>query len=161
MHTRTVPELPSQRQRLITRIQEATALSPLLKQAVLQMASTLPDDTRLCHGDFHPANVLMTAPGPVIIDWPDATSGHPLADVARTSLLLRVSGIQPGTPRRWLLAVGRRWLHRRYLSHYFRQSPEARAQLTAWQPVIAAARLHEGIPEEYERLLAIVTAGVA
>jgi aminoglycoside phosphotransferase (APT) family kinase protein len=161
LHTYTIPALPSQRHSLTTRIQAATSLSPLLKEAVLHMVSTLPDDARLCHGDFHPGNVLMTVPGPVIIDWPDATSGNPMADVARTSLLLRVSEIPPGTPRRWILASGRRWLHQRYLAHYFRQCPGMRAQLIAWQPVIAAARLAEGLPAERERLLAMVKASVS
>lgn len=49
--------------------------------------------------DFHPDNVLLAARGPVIIDWPDATRGQPLADVARTSLLLRLGGLPPGWPR--------------------------------------------------------------
>lgn len=34
------------------------------------------------HGDFNRANVLVTAAGPVIIDWSDAAFGHPLLDMA-------------------------------------------------------------------------------
>jgi hypothetical protein len=32
--------------------------------------------------------MLITDKGPIIIDWMNATCSHPLADVARSSLLL-------------------------------------------------------------------------
>src|ERR1044071_5794670 len=43
---------------------------------------------RLCHGDMHPSNVILAPDGPMIVDWFDASRGEPVADVARTCLLL-------------------------------------------------------------------------
>jgi aminoglycoside phosphotransferase (APT) family kinase protein len=43
---------------------------------------------RLVHLDLHPLNVIMTARGPVGIDWTNAASGDPLLDVALTYVLL-------------------------------------------------------------------------
>lgn len=40
------------------------------------------------HGDLHPGNVLLTATGPVVIDWEGAGVGAADADVATTWLLL-------------------------------------------------------------------------
>ena len=40
------------------------------------------------HGDLHPGNVLLTANGPVVIDWEGAGVGAADADVATTWLLL-------------------------------------------------------------------------
>lgn len=40
------------------------------------------------HGDLHPGNVLLTATGPVVIDWEGAGVGASDADVATTWLLL-------------------------------------------------------------------------
>ena len=40
------------------------------------------------HGDLHPGNVLLTANGPVVIDWEGAGVGAADADAATTWLLL-------------------------------------------------------------------------
>jgi len=127
-----------------------------LKEQALEALERLPDGDALCHGDFHPDNILMSPRGPVIIDWPDATSGHPLADVARSSLLMRVGGLPPGTARRWLVESMRALFHAVYVRRYFGLRPGAREQLAAWQLPVAAARLSEDIPEERERVLALV-----
>jgi hypothetical protein len=76
----------------------------------LRILDTLPAGDRLCHGDFHPGNAVVTGDGTSIIDWPAATRGVPAADFARTMLLLRHADPLPGTPLvfRTLLSVGRR-----------------------------------------------------
>jgi aminoglycoside phosphotransferase (APT) family kinase protein len=43
---------------------------------------------RLVHFDLHPLNVLLSAGGPVVIDWSNATRGEGLSDVAVTYVLL-------------------------------------------------------------------------
>jgi aminoglycoside phosphotransferase (APT) family kinase protein len=48
---------------------------------------TLPAITEgdfLLHLDLHPANVILAAPGPVVIDWTNARCGDPTFDVAYT-----------------------------------------------------------------------------
>lgn len=156
MHSRKAPGLPSQRQQLEHKIQAASPLPPELKDAALQALARLPSASAVCHGDFHPDNVMLTARGPVIIDWPDATRGHPLADVARTSLLLRLGGLPPGAARRWLVQALRASFHAAYLRRYFQLRPGSRELLAAWQVPVAAARLEEGIGEEEERLVELV-----
>ena len=47
---------------------------------------TLPGD-RLLHVDLHVINVIRTADGPVLIDWTNARSGPPEADLAMTWIL--------------------------------------------------------------------------
>lgn len=39
---------------------------------------------RLLHLDLHPENVLLSARGPVVIDWTNAQAGEPALDVALT-----------------------------------------------------------------------------
>jgi uncharacterized protein (TIGR02172 family) len=162
MHAYSLPQLPSQKQRLERKIRAAKGLSVTMQDAALLALQTMPDGDALCHGDFHPDNILVTARGPIIIDWSEATRGNPLADVARTSLLLSLGAPPPGTPAsaRWLLEAGRHWVHKAYLKRYFQRRPDDRQPLTEWEPVIAAARLSEQIPEEEERLLALVRAGL-
>src|SRR5262249_38087316 len=74
-------ELPAQRDWLANSI-DAAGLSEADRRAARSRLSELPDGSTLCHGDFHPANVLITPRGPVVIDWDTATRGHPLGDVA-------------------------------------------------------------------------------
>ena len=155
MHSRKITDIPSQRQRLIEKIQHARPLSPDLKQAALAALEKLPDGDRLCHGDFHPDNVMMSPSGAVIIDWIDATRGNPLADVARSQLLLGKSALPPDMTLGWLIQIIRRRYLRLYLERYSQLNPIDQDQLGAWFPVIAAARLSEDIRGEEARLLQI------
>jgi serine/threonine protein kinase len=57
---------------------------------VIPAPEWLPDagGDRLVHLDLHPMNVMITASGPIVIDWPNAARGEPLLDVALTFVLL-------------------------------------------------------------------------
>ena len=46
---------------------------------------------RVMHLDLHPANVMLTSRGPVVIDWPNASAGPGGADVAMAYLILASS----------------------------------------------------------------------
>jgi len=142
----TVTGLPSQRQRLDGKIRRAEGLRPELRAAALEVLAAMPQGTRLCHGDFHFDNVLVTAKGPVVIDWIDATLGRPLADVARSSVIL-LGILIPGSGATWMERVMVRWHHRIYLRHYFRLRPGGEEEYRAWRPIVAAARMSEGIAE--------------
>jgi Ser/Thr protein kinase RdoA (MazF antagonist) len=163
MHTRRNPELPSQKERLIAKIEGADPLPKYLKDKALTTLANLPTDDKLCHGDFHPDNVLMTTEGPIVIDWVDATRGHPMADVARTSLLLSTGALPPETPRpiRWLISGMRHLFHKTYLKRYLQLTPFHRQEIEAWQPLIAAARLSENIDAEQTHLIARVETGLS
>ena len=49
----------------------------------------------LLHLDLHPQNVLLTADGPVIIDWEGASGGPAVADIAMTWVIVKFSDV-PG-----------------------------------------------------------------
>ncbi len=50
--------------------------APIWKQAYLRTPSTFPDAT-LDHPDLHPRNIVITAGGPVYLDWDGGAIGHP------------------------------------------------------------------------------------
>jgi aminoglycoside phosphotransferase (APT) family kinase protein len=155
MHAQIMPDLPSQREALRRQI-EAAEVSAAMRQAALRQLDQLPEGQVLCHGDYHPENVLVTHAGPIIIDWVTATSGHPLADVARTALLLQI-GELPHSPISYrLLATARAVVHRAYLRRYLRRHPAGAPDLAAWRLPIIVARLSEGIVEERNRLLRLL-----
>ena len=90
IHQRNVSGILELRQVLVWAIDRADGLSPDEKKAVRAVLDRLPSDRALCHGDFHPTNIVMSARGPVAIDWAVGASGNPLADFARTWLLSRL-----------------------------------------------------------------------
>lgn len=141
-------ELPTQREKLTGRIAHSEIIPADLKNALLERLATLPDERRLCHGDFHPGNILTTPQRDLTIDWIDVSIGHPLADLARTTILLLGTAATNSNPFiKWVV----RWFHAIYLKEYFnllasQTSPEG-AVYRAYLPIIAAARLSEGITE--------------
>ena len=73
----------------------------------------------VCHGDFHPLNVVVDREDACVIDWTDAGLGPREADVSRTLLLFNVAAIaaESRLERGVLRFVGPR-LERRYRLTY-------------------------------------------
>ena len=156
VHRGRVPSLPRVEDRLTRAIARAPGLSENERTALLALLGRLPGGDAVCHGDFHPGNVYLTERGPIILDWMDATQGNPVADVARTAVLLRAAVLPQGMPGRRVVELIRRAFLHAYLRRYFTAAPPAPEQLDAWMAVVAGARLAERIPGEEKRLLALV-----
>jgi aminoglycoside phosphotransferase (APT) family kinase protein len=52
----------------------------------------------IVHLDLHPANVMMTDRGPVVIDWRNARTGRPGLDIALTAVILAQVSLDPDVP---------------------------------------------------------------
>ena len=76
------------------------------------------------HLDLHPLNVLMTARGPVVIDWANARAGAPLADVALTYALLRGGHIPLARPVARVLEAARAPMINRAFARRYVGDPE-------------------------------------
>ena len=55
---------------------------------VLTLIERLPAEDGLCHVDLHPANVIMTADGPRILDWTSVVRAGAALDLASCHVLL-------------------------------------------------------------------------
>ncbi|MBQ0897869.1 phosphotransferase [Micromonospora sp. U56] len=53
---------------------------------------------RVLHLDLHPQNVIVTADGPVVIDWGSAGEGPPELDLAMTALIVAEVVTDPASP---------------------------------------------------------------
>jgi aminoglycoside phosphotransferase (APT) family kinase protein len=159
MHNTNRPELPSQREQLHRSIQSAPQLNEGLKTRVWRRLASLPMGTAVCHGDYHPDNILLSARGPIIIDWMTASAGNPTADVARTTLLFLGNSLPPGIPPAQLVffQAVRRLYYTLYLRAYQHLRPMPLLAIQIWLPIMAAARLDEQIPAEEAQLLERVT----
>ncbi|MDD4903640.1 MAG: aminoglycoside phosphotransferase family protein [Candidatus Bipolaricaulis sp.] len=151
--------LPPLRKRIEWSIERASeSITERARAEAGERLDALPDVRQVCHGDFHPDNVILRTGSPMVIDWGPASAGHPAADVAWTYLLYRFAGTPPGTPTalRLLLAVVRRWSLCIYLRTYSRLTGRSWAEVRAWVGLIAILRLADNIPEERTRLIRLI-----
>jgi uncharacterized protein (TIGR02172 family) len=156
IHEKSMIGLPTYKDRLRYDIEETSHLTKDLRKKARELLDQLPDRPNICHGDYHPENVLITKKGPVVIDWMTACSGSPWADVARTNLILTIGVKAAGKQIPLLLRMMVRLYHRNYLRKYRSFRADIENEMHRWTPVIAAARLNEDILPEREALLKIV-----
>ncbi len=138
--------LPRQQDRLSAKLAQVAAHLPELADA-MTIDVTPGHDIVVCHGDLHPGNVILGGRGPVLIDWFDASVGDPLADVARTCILLGAGGTVaecqhlPGVSSATLRTV-----HDAYLATVRAALAFDDAVLHRWLGINALARIAEGMP---------------
>ncbi len=141
IHRHPGTHLGSLKDRLAANIRRASGtLGQPLARRLLDALAALPEGDRLCHGDFHPWNILGPPGRELVVDWLDACAGDPAADACRSYVLMR-----PVAPA---LAAA-------YVDAYAAATGEGRDRILAWLPVVAAARLVEGVPDEIKGLMAM------
>jgi aminoglycoside phosphotransferase (APT) family kinase protein len=145
------PGLPAWRERVLDVLERSTRVPPRAREAARPLLEALPGGDRLVHADFHPGNVILSARGPVLIDFANAYRGDPAASHPRTLLLLKIGELPPGSGAadRLLAAAGRRL----FATAYARQMPRSPELATAWRVAAIIERLGEGIPAERRPLL--------
>jgi Ser/Thr protein kinase RdoA (MazF antagonist) len=84
--------LPRQSDRLAGKIHRAARLIDGAVRDALGLPGPPDAALRLCHGDLHPGNVIVSPDGPVILDWFDACRGDAVGDVMRSALLMGAGG---------------------------------------------------------------------
>jgi hypothetical protein len=142
-------------------IPETEKLPQDLKESVLHLLDSMPDGNKLCHGDFHPGNMIMTHRGPVIIDWMTVSQGVGCGDVARSAVIMEAGKAPEGTPMRWLLEWIRRLFLKTYLKTYFGLRPTEKRSFVAWRTIMAANFLADvSLPEEEKNLKTMIEAGI-
>jgi hypothetical protein len=160
LHAILAPMFPSQRQRIQGNLAGSTFLTEDQKRRLLQRLEGLPDGDKLCHGDFHPENIILTAGGPLIIDWEGCMCGSPSGDVAFTRLWIRCipTYAKGGTAR--LLRQACSSFERAYLAEYNRTAPAPATDQPAWIALIAAASLREDNRQHMPPLAPLIEAGL-
>jgi tRNA A-37 threonylcarbamoyl transferase component Bud32 len=158
LHRISMNNLNEARPSLEQSILHAPHLPDVLRREALSVLQRLPDGDNLCHGDFHPDNIMITPTGLVVIDWPNARRGCPLADVARSTIMMQIGILPPGMPiwQRVGVESGRRWFFSEYIRTYSRITDLDHIQLLAWEIPVAAARLAEHIAGEEDALIALI-----
>lgn len=163
MHQCKKLELPNYKELLEWNIRHTKHLSETQKLAVLNQLEQLPEGEALCHGDFHPGNIMVKDNKLYILDWMTASVGAPAADVARTIILLKDSALPENMPRviKYIIQTLRKGFSKAYLKQYLKLSGLSKEDIDRWRTVLAAARLMEWIPEaEKKYLLNVIYKGI-
>ena len=138
IHSKRVPLLNMLIEKMNRKI-SAADLDATTRYELHTRLSGMKRHTKLCHGDFNPSNIIITADGtPYIIDWAHATQGNAAADVARTYLLFYLNGKEA--------------MAERYLKLFCKKSDTAIQYVQKWIPIVAASRLVKA-PEEEKAFL--------
>lgn len=136
--SKKVPMLNKLKDKMNSKI-SAADLDATTRYELHTRLDSMPKHNNLCHGDFNPSNVIITADGtPYVIDWAHATQGNASADVARSYLLFYLAGEEN--------------LAKKYLKLYCKKSDTAIQYVQRWIPIVAASRLVKAPESEKEFL---------
>ena len=140
MHAKKAPRLTLQKDKFARKINSLKdVLDATARYELCTRLDSMPNHTKLCHGDFNPSNVIVSEDGKMwVVDWAHATQGNASGDTAITYLEFALKDKQMADL---------------YLDIFCRKSDTAKQYVQKWMPIAAAAQLTKGIPEEREFLL--------
>jgi aminoglycoside phosphotransferase (APT) family kinase protein len=138
----------------------AAPIAAALARVEALVPATATDEPVVCHGDFHPLNILVEGPTANVVDWTDCALGDRHGDVARTALLFELATIAASNrlEHEVLARMGAR-LSRRYLAAYRRGFELDPARLRLWTAlhlvdgIAQAARAPDRVPPGFAVLL--------
>jgi aminoglycoside phosphotransferase (APT) family kinase protein len=137
-HPGEVPDKWLRLARLLTESGDTGELAASLRKMGLVQDRLEVADPVVCHGDFHPLNVLAAPGGSAlhVIDWTNAGVGDRHGDIAWTLLWFEIAAVAAPRPvDRVLMRVLRRRLQRAYLTGYRGVLPVDRERVQLWRPV--------------------------
>lgn len=154
----TDKDIPTVKSVLLNNINMAKELTNAEKAKLAAYLKKLPDGSALCHFDFHPGNVIISAGKPVVIDWMTVSKGDPLSDAARTGILLKHGVMMTANALvKTIVHSFQNIIYKYYIKEYLRLTGAAIKDIDHWELPVAAARLIEWIdPKERELLLNMV-----
>ncbi len=140
-------EIQSKRSPLLTKLKDKmnrkisqSGLDATTRYDLHTRLNAMHDHIKVCHGDFHPSNVIVDKDGRLhVIDWSHATQGNGSADAARTFLLFKLEGKDD-------------WAEL-YLKMFCDMNDVARQYVSQWMPIVAASQLVKHKPEEKDFLM--------
>lgn len=139
VHEKSCPQLSSMKDSMNRKIIQCD-LDATTRYDLFVRLDEMPRHNKLCHGDFIPDNIIITADGtPYIIDWSHATRGNASADAARTYLLFWLKGDISGAEK--------------YLELFCERTGIEKQYIMLWMPLVAAAQSVQCSDKEREFLL--------
>lgn len=137
IHSHVSPLLPRQRDKYSRMINGLTQLNATTRYNLSERLDGMKKEVKVCHGDFNPTNVIVTADGELYVcDWAHATQGSPAADVAMTYLLFALTSKEQAEAYRDL---------------YCERADMPKQVVSQWMSIVAASELarNRGIDDDF------------
>ena len=127
IHSYRCQQLNRQKDKYSRMIKSLDGIDGTTRYNLLERLDGMKKDTRVCHGDFNPTNIIIGEDGKLYVcDWAHATQGEPAADAAMTYLLLSIQDKQQADT---------------FLEMYCNRSGTPMQVVRQWMPVVAASEL--------------------
>ncbi|PAT00974.1 hypothetical protein CI105_08990 [Candidatus Izimaplasma bacterium ZiA1] len=139
------PEIVDYKDFLKKNIVKANKDNPKKLDELLNKLKLLDEQENICHGDFHPGNIIITNEGPAIIDFMNICKGPKLYDIARTVYLVEYTPVPKETPNRDEIVTFKHNL----ASVYLEEMKVKRSDIKDYIEIINEARKGE-CPFEFE-----------
>lgn len=121
------------------KIRETNQINETTRFELMQRIEGIPTEYCVCHGDFHPSNIVIKENGEVyVIDWAHVTQGSPVLDAARTYLLFCLEG--------------KKQLAEKYLSLFATRLQRDAKEILKCVPIVACTQMLKNNPDEQEQL---------
>ncbi len=117
----------------------ATDFDENVKYELLTRLESMPNHSKVCHGDFSPDNIIVKDDGTVyVLDWSHVTQGNASADIARSLLMFRLNDQAD--------------VAEKYIELFCQKSGTKRKYVENWIPIVAASQSVKGNEKEKEFL---------
>lgn len=134
-----VPLLNRIKEKYTRKINSTGSISDNIKYELLQKLDGMENQTKVCHGDYNPSNVIIKDDGTAfVIDWAHVTQGNAAADAAKTFLIFSMDGKND--------------MAEKYLNLFAEKSGIKKADIQRWVPIVAASQMARATDEEKEFL---------
>jgi uncharacterized protein (TIGR02172 family) len=143
-----VDKVPNYKDFLKYNICHSEKVSLAKKDETLDILKQLPEGDTLCHGDFHPGNIIVKDNYPVVIDFMNICKGPYLYDIARTVYLVEYTPVPVNTQNREMIIT----LKHTLAENYLQLMNVSRARIKDFLTVISIARTGECPNEEVIQL---------
>ncbi|MGM0641271.1 MAG: phosphotransferase [Thermotogota bacterium] len=121
---------------------------------ILKIVHNTEKNNNLCHGDYHPDNLLIQDSEVYVIDWINARIGNPIMDMARTFILLKFGSLPEEQDENTLkkIEVLRKNIVNKYIE-MIEKDKDNIEDFYKWTLVMAATRTSENIPVKEKNIL--------
>jgi len=110
---------------------------------VEELINSIPIENKLCHGDFHPLNILVDCDKYIILDWNGCCSGNPMLDVGWSYLTLNSPSIEAIYGEN--MANITKEFSNEYLKYYCQYPNIDKHEILKYLPLAAIRRLDDNL----------------
>ncbi len=114
-------------------------VSEIEKNKAIEILKHLPEGKNLCHGDYHPGNVMIDKEKSTVIDFLNICKGPQLYDIARTVYLIQYTPVPQGCDNIERMSM----MREQVATLYLKEMGASREEIKPYLEVIFVARKGE------------------